>query len=127
MKTKKFLFAMAALLCVMAVSVTVTSCSKDDDDDQWWSYSVQPYGTIDVLNCNALQIAKEMTNALDNGMDYTYGVCKRNDSKAKSICDKAYQEYKDAAIGGPFVLKLYVGHTSTSGADNSVEVASYQF
>ena len=127
MKTKKFLFAMAALLCVMAVSVTVSSCSKDDDDDQWWTYSVQPYGTIDVLKCNALQIAKEMTNALDKGMGYNNGVCKRNDSKAKSIADKAYQEYKDAAIGGPFVLKLYVGHTSTSGEDNSVVLASYQF
>ena len=126
MKTKKFFFAMAALLCLMAVSVTVSSCSKDDDEG-WWVYSVQPSGTIDVLKCNALQIANEMTKALDNGMDYTYGVCRRNDSKAKSIADKAYQEYKDAAIGGPFTLKLYVGQTTTSGADNSVEIASYQF
>lgn len=127
MKTKKFFFAIAALLCMMAVSVTVTSCSKDDGDDQWWVYYVQPYGTIDILNCNALQIAKEMTTALDKGMGYTYGVCKRDDAKAKSICEKSYQELKDAAVGGPFVLKLYVGHTSTSGEDNSVEIASYQF
>ena len=126
MKTKKFLFAIAALLCVMAVTVTMTSCSSDDEDE-WVTYTVDPDGGYDFLHDNCLVLSQTMNAALKNGMNYTGNVCKRDDSKAKSICDLVYQEIKNSAIGH-FTLKLYVSHPSTN-ADYSdkVELATYNF
>lgn len=127
MKTKNFLFAIAALLCVMVMNVTMSSCSKDDDEDQWVSYSVNPSGSFDPLNTNCLDICGQMRTALDKGMNYTNSVCKRDDAKAKSICDKVYQETKNSAIGS-FAISLSVAYPSSNpGADNSTVVATYNY
>ena len=63
MKAKKILFAMFALVCVLAVSVSFSSCSKDDP------------GGDEKIKSNCDKAASQLNNMAFEG-SYTYVVTK---------------------------------------------------
>ena len=98
---KKILMTLAAVLCCAMISTTFTACSSDSDNESisdYAAYDVKVY-TVSSINSNCADVVEQMKEALNKKMDGKMSgntdddkcVCKRNDQKAISICDEAFQ------------------------------------
>ena len=112
---KKILMTLAAVLCCAMISTTFTACGSDSDNESISddaAYDVKVY-TVSSINSNCADVVKQMKEALNKKMDGKMSgstdddkcVCKRNDQKAISICDEAFQ---NATRSGTFSIVLKV-------------------
>ena len=111
---KKILMTLAAVLCCAMISTIFTACSKSENESisDYAAYAVKVYAGSSI-NTNCDDVAEQMKEALDKGMDGKMSgsteddkcICKRNDQKAISICDEAFQK---ANRSGHFSIVLQV-------------------
>jgi len=105
---------MAAIFCCAMISTIFTACDKSENESisDYAAYAVKVYtGSSFSTNCDA--VAEQMREALNKKMDgkmsgSTEGdkcICKRNDNKAISICDEAFN---NANPTGHFSIVLQV-------------------
>ena len=100
MKAKKILFAMFALVCVMAFSVSFSSCSNDDDNENLLYYSLG----FSKMNGNFTESAY-----IDDAFKAALGVTTDEftsypggDEKIKSNCAKAASQLDKMAFEGSY-------------------------
>lgn len=100
MKVKKILFAMFALVCVMAVSVSFSSCSSSNDDETLLYYKLgftKMNGTlteaalIDDVFKAALGVSSDEFTSYPGG-----------DEKIKANCGKAASQLNGMAFTGTY-------------------------
>lgn len=115
MKAKKILFAMSALVCVLAVSVSFSSCSKDDDNETLLYYNLG----FSKMNGNLTESA-----LIDDTFKAALGVTTDEftsyaggDEKIKSNCDKAASQLNNMAFEGSYT---YVVTKFTSKGSSTV-------
>ena len=111
---KKILMTLAAVLCCAMISTIFTACNNSENDSvsDYAAYVVKVKSVISI-NSNCYDVEEQMRQALDKQMDgkmsgSTEGdkcICKRNDTKAISICDEAF---KNANPSGHFIIVLQV-------------------
>jgi hypothetical protein len=111
---KKIMMTLAAVLCCAMISTIFTACSKSENESisDYAAYAVKVYAGSSI-NTNCDDVAEQMKEALDKGMDGKMSgsteddkcICKRNDQKAISICDEAFQK---ANRSGHFSIVLQV-------------------
>ena len=115
MKAKKILFAMFALVCVLAVSVSFSSCSKDDDNETLLYYGLG-FSKMDGNFTEMKVIDNTFKEALgvstDEFTSYAGG-----DEKIKSNCDKAASKLNNMAFVGKYT---YVVTKFTSKGSSTV-------
>lgn len=100
--------------CCAMISTIFTACSKDENESisDYAAYAVKVY-TGSSINSNCDDVVEQMKEALDKKMDGKMSgnaegdkcICKRNDKKAISICDEAFQ---NANPSGHFSIVLQV-------------------
>ena len=105
---------LAAVLCCAMISTIFTACSKSENESisDYAAYAVKVYAGSSI-NTNCDDVVEQMKEALDKGMDGKMSgsteddkcICKRNDQKAISICDEAFQK---ANRSGHFSIVLQV-------------------
>ena len=104
MKVKKILFAMFALVCVMAVSVSFSSCSSSNDDETLLYYKLgftKMNGTlteaalIDDVFKAALGVSSDEFTSYPGG-----------DEKIKSNCDKAASQLNEMTLEGSYTYEV---------------------
>lgn len=100
MKVKKILFTLFALVCVLAVSVSFSSCSKDDDNE-----------TLLYYRLGFSQMKGDFTEAafIDDTFKAALGVTTDEftsypggDEKIKTNCDKAASQLNGMAFTGTY-------------------------
>jgi len=111
---KKIMMTLAAVLCCAMISTIFTACSKSENESisDYAAYAVKVYAGSSI-NTNCDDVVEQMKEALDKGMDGKMSgsteddkcICKRNDQKAISICDEAFQK---ANRSGHFSIVLQV-------------------
>jgi len=111
---KKIMMTLAAVLCCAMISTIFTACSKSENESisDYAAYAVKVYAGSSI-NTNCDDVVEQMKEALDKGMDGKMSgsteddkcICKRNDQKAISICDEAFQK---ANRSGHFSIMLQV-------------------
>ena len=84
---KKFLIMLTFALCFAGV---LSSCQKAESDE-WVFYTVNPEGSF---SGNCLSICNQMKSELQAAIPYSYGMFKRDDAKAISVCDQVYESTK---------------------------------
>ncbi len=104
MKVKKMLFAMFALVCVMAVSVSFSSCSSSDDDETLLYYKLG----FTKMNGNPTE-----ASLIDDAFKAALGVSSDEfktypggDEKIKSNCDKAASQLKEMTFEGSYTYEV---------------------
>ena len=104
MKVKKILFAMFALVCVMAVSVSLSSCSSSNDDESLLYYSLG----FSKMNGNYTESA-----FIDNTFKTALGVTTDEftsypggDEKIKSNCATAASQLDNMAFEGSYTYQV---------------------
>ena len=100
MKAKKILFALFALVCVLAVSVSFSSCSKDDDNETLLYYrlgfsKVNGNLTESAFIDDTFKAALGVTT--DEFTSYPGG-----DEKIKANCGKAASQLNGMAFTGTY-------------------------
>ena len=100
MKAKKILFGLFALVCVLAVSVSFSSCSKDDDDETLLYYSLG-FSQMDGNFTEMAVIDDAFKEALGVTTD-TFTSYPGGDEKIKSNCDKAASKLNKMAFVGTY-------------------------
>ncbi|MBR6152225.1 MAG: hypothetical protein IKQ25_13160 [Lachnospiraceae bacterium] len=108
------MMTLAAVLCCAMISTIFTACSKSENESisDYAAYAVKVYAGSSI-NTNCDDVVEQMKEALDKGMDGKMSgsteddkcICKRNDQKAISICDEAFQK---ANRSGHFSIVLQV-------------------
>ena len=100
MKVKKILFALFALVCVLAVSVSFSSCSEDDDNETLLYYNLG-FSKMNGNLTEAAYIDDTFKAALgvttDEFTSYPGG-----DEKIKTNCDKAASQLNGMAFTGTY-------------------------
>ena len=103
MKTKKILFALFAMVCVMAASVTLTACGGDDDDETNVEYNLGfSYMSGDL---------SEMTY-IDNTFKSAIGVSEdtftypAGEEKLKAACEQAAKQLDNKAFSGKYTYDV---------------------
>ena len=95
MKVKKMLFAMFALVCVMAVSVSLSSCSSSNDDESLLYYKLGFSKMNGTLTEAALGVSSDEFTSYPGG-----------DEKIKSNCDKAASQLNEMTLEGSYTYEV---------------------
>ena len=100
MKTKKILFALFAMVCVMAASVSLTACGGDDDDETNVEYNL---GFSSMKSSDLSEIAD-----IDNTFKSAIGVSTdtftypAGEEKLKAACEQAAAQLANKAFSGEY-------------------------
>ena len=99
MKTKKILFALFAMVCVMAASVTLTACGSDDEETNV-KYNL---GFTSVETSDFTEMAD-----IDNTFKSAIGVNEdtfpypAGEEKLKAACEQAAAQLANKAFSGKY-------------------------
>ena len=113
MKTKKILFALFAMVCVMAASVTLTACGSDDEETNV-EYKL---GFSSVKSSDPSEIA-----VIDNTFKSAIGVSTdtftypAGEEKLKAACEQAAAQLANKAFSGEYTYT--VDKISSKGISN---------
>ena len=111
MKTKKILFALFAMVCVMAASVTLTACGSDDEETNVeYSLSFSSMKTSDITEMT--YIDNTFKSAIGVSTDtFTYPA---GEEKLKAACEQAAAQLANRAFSGEYTY--VVSKFSSKGA-----------
>lgn len=104
MKVKKMLFAMFALVCVMAVSVSFSSCSSSNDDETLLNYKLG-FTKMNGNPTEAALIDAAFKTALGVSSD-EFKTYPGGDEKIKSNCDKAASQLNEMTFEGSYTYEV---------------------
>ena len=98
MKTKKILFALFAMVCVMAASVTLTACGSDDDETNvqyslGFSYTDGTYNEMTIID----DTFKSAIGVTSDSFTYPAG-----EEKLKAACEQAAAQLANQAFTGKY-------------------------
>ena len=120
---KKFLMTLAAVLCCALTTTVFTSCSEEGDSlSNYATYAVNPKG--EFANTNCMTICEKMREALKTGMEYSNGLCKRDDARAIRVCDDIYNKMTGS---GHFKITLEVAPFGEGLESKSFIIKTYEY
>ena len=102
MKTKKILFALFAMVCVMAASVTLTACGSDDEETNveynlgfsYMSGDLAEMTYIDNTYKSAIGVSEDT---------FTYPA---GEEKLKAACEQAAAQLANKAFSGEYTYAV---------------------
>ena len=98
MKTKKILFALFAMVCVMAASVTLTACGSDDEETNV-EYNLG-FSSVDGDFTEMTYIDNTFKSAIGVSTDtFTYPA---GEEKLKAACEQAAAQLANKAFSGKY-------------------------
>ena len=112
MKTKKILFALFAMVCVMAASVTLTACGSDDEETNV-EYNLG-FSSVDGDLTEMAYIDDTFKSAIGVSTDtFTYPA---GEEKLKAACEQAAAQLANKAFSGKYTY--LVRKFSSKGVSN---------
>ena len=112
MKTKKILFALFAMVCVMAASVTLTACGSDDEETNV-EYNLG-FSSVDGDFTEMADIDNTFKSAIGVSTDtFTYPA---GEEKLKAACEQAAAQLANEAFSGEYTYT--VDKISSKGVSN---------
>ena len=112
MKTKKILFALFAMVCVMAASVTLTACGSDDEETNV-EYNLG-FSSVDGDLTEMTYIDNTFKSAIGVSTDtFTYPA---GEEKLKAACEQAAAQLANKAFSGEYTY--LVRKFSSKGVSN---------
>ena len=112
MKTKKILFALFAMVCVMAASVTLTACGSDDEETNV-EYNLG-FSSVDGDLTEMAYIDNTFKSAIGVSTDtFTYPA---GEEKLKAACEQAAAQLANKAFSGKYTY--LVRKFSSKGVSN---------
>lgn len=111
MKTKKIIFALFAMVCVMAASVTLTACGSDDEETNvQYSLGFSSMKTSDLTEMTYIDDTfKSAIGVSTSPFTYTAG-----EEKLKAACEQAAAQLANKAFSGEYTY--VVSKFSSKGA-----------
>lgn len=106
---KNYLIILTLAFCCAGL---FSSCQKAESDE-WVYYTVNPAKSF---SGDCLSICDQMRSGLQAGLQSSYGMYKRDDAKAISICDKVYENTKPGEKSH-FTIVLTVSKGSSTPGD----------
>ena len=107
MKTKKILFAVFTLVCVMAVSVSLSSCSKSDDEgDVIYSKGITSMSSSSLSSLEEMNLIITTFNTSLGVSDDTFKNYPGGDEAVISKCNSAAASLDNRAFEGSYTYTV---------------------
>ncbi len=128
MKAKRFFLAFFALVCVVAASLSFTSCSSDDDDNE----AIYVYTVDTTLGADLgiqMAVVSPFQTAINKACGGNYYTTSNKNNEVIAACDAVYAQLKDqySFLQGEVKIMLSYGSTDPNSKGDAKCIKSYKF